>query len=281
MIALAFTLGALGATAAEPKLSDVLARAAAYVDSFERRLSRLAAEETYVQEATGGRLLNPMRTELHSHLLLVRSGRSGYVQYRDVFDVDGRVVGDRAERFTRLFNDDSPSADAQRRRILEESARFNIGDVYREMNIPLVALQFLSNAQQWRFAFKRTKDATARIGDRGETPPGTFRLSTDVWVVEYNEREPRTVIRTVEGRDLRSRGRIWIEPDSGRILMTELIIRGHGVSGSVNVSFKSEPVLGLFVPVEMRERYETRDGSTIGGVATYGRFAPLKSLSLE
>jgi hypothetical protein len=289
---------ALGVAVAEPTLPQVLERAAVYVQSFARQLSALAGEETYIQEVRGfekrgcpagtfaatyqstmncsASLVNPMRTELHSHLLLVRSGRSRYVQYRDVYEVDGKAVGDRAERFTGLFHDSSATAEEQRQRIMDESARYNIGDIARTMNVPLVALEFLSSGRQWRFSFKRSKDATARIGDSGETPPGTFRVATDVWVLEYQERESPTVIRTTEGRDVKSHGRIWVEADTGRILMTELLLHQRDVDVAVNVSFKSEPLLGMLVPVEMRERYRGRKGSIIDAVATYGRFAPFK-----
>lgn len=293
MIALVF---ALGVTAAEPTLKEVLARAAVYVESFEAQLSALAGEETYVQEVSAydkggcpsgssagtyqatmgctGRLVNAMRTELHSHLLLVRNG-PGYLQYRDVFEVDGRVVGDRAERFTRLFGDRSITTDEQKRRILADSARFNIGDVYREMNIPLLAMQFLSAENQWRFSFKRTKNTDANVGKDGDTtPPGTFRIATNVWVLEYEERGPGTLIRTTQGRDIKSRGRLWVEAETGRVMMTEHLTKVADLETSVTVSFKSEPLRGLLVPVEMRERYRKKRGSAIDAVATYGRFAP-------
>ncbi len=279
-----------------PTLQQVLARAAAYVQEFERQLSALAGEEIYVQEVRGfnkadcpsgtfagtyqstmncsSNLLIAMRTELRSNLLLIRNGRSGYVQYRDVFEVDGRTVRDRAERFSRLFADPSASADEQKRRMLEDNARFNIGDIVRTSNIPLLALEFLSSENQWRFSFKRTRNATVQVGNPGETPPGTFRLSTDVWVLEYEEREPRTIIRTVSGRDVKSRGRLWVEAETGRVMMTELMTRDHDIQSATTVSFKSEPVLGLLVPVEMRERYRGRKGSIIDAIATYGKFQP-------
>jgi len=292
---IAFAIAFATATS-QPMLGQVLRRAAAYVEQFEQRLAGLIGDETYVQEVSGynkrdcpsgthagtyqatlncsSALVNGMRTELRSHLLLVRNGRSGYLQYRDVFEVDGKAVGDRDERFSRLFNQPSGSSEEQKRRILEESARYNIGDIYREMNVPLLALDFLSERNQWRFAFKRTTDATPRIGDAGETPPGTFRLSTEIWVIEYEEKESKTIVRTVDGRDLKSRGRLWIEADTGRVMMTELITRGRGLDASVTVSFKSEPLLGIQVPVEMHERYRSRAGARIDAIATYGKFQP-------
>jgi hypothetical protein len=179
---------ALSVAGAEPSLQQVLARAAAYVESFERELASLVGDERYVQEVKGfndasGGLTTPMRTELRSRLLLVRNGRAGYVQYRDVYEVDGRAVGDRGEHFSHLF-DGSATADERKRRMLEDSARFNIGDIMRTSNVPLLALEFLSAANQWRFSFKRSKNAQAPIGEAGETPPGTFRVSTDVWVLQ-------------------------------------------------------------------------------------------------
>jgi hypothetical protein len=58
--------------------------------------------------------------------------------------------------------------------------------------------------------------------------------------------------------------------------MTELTTDDHDVQSSTIVSFKSEPLRGLLVPVEMRERYRGRKGSAVDAIATYGRFSPFK-----
>ena len=95
-------------------------------------------------------------------------------------------------------------------------------------------------------------------------PPGHFRLATEVWAIEYEERSPDTMIRTTNMRDLPARGRFWIEPESGRVLMTELVRRGRAIRGTINVNYQSNPLLGLLVPVEMRERYDKlRDRSVV------------------
>jgi hypothetical protein len=288
---IALVLAAILATADAPTLDTVLGRAAAYVAEFERQLSGLVGEEHYVQDAQRyakrnacaqwtvncpGQLVNPMRTELESDLLLVRTAASGYVQYRDVFKVDGKPVRDREERLAALFADRSPASEARKQRILQENARYNIGDIIRTMNVPLLGLEFLRRENQSRFAFKRVTDAP--IGTfTEETPSSTFRAKTEVWVIEYRERERGTLIRTFEGKDVPSRGRFWIEPETGRVVMTELVTEDRQVRGTVDVSFQSEPLVGLLVPVEMRERYEGRKaGSLIESVATYGRFRQLK-----
>jgi hypothetical protein len=279
-----------------PSLKSVLQRAGSYVARFERDLSSLVAEEHYVQEArrfpaggcppgTGagtyqatlgceGRLIDPMRTELRSELLLVRSSRA-YVQVRDVFEVDGRPVRDRDERVAAVLDRAGAIDEAMKQRVLDENARFNIGDVLRTMNVPLVALQILEQDSQWRFRFKRTSDRTARLPPAPSGRDDVFRVSTEVWTIEFREHEPRTLIRTPDGQDLPARGRLWIEPDTGRVLMTELRIDKRGLRAEVTVSFQSVPLHDMLLPVEMREHYEA-GGSRIDCMAAYGHFRQLR-----
>jgi len=54
--------------------------------------------------------------------------------------------------------------------------------------------------------------------------------------------------------------------------MTELVARNRTINATIDVSFQSEPLVGVLVPIEMREEYKDRGGSHITGVATYGRF---------
>lgn len=100
-----------------------------------------------------------------------------------------------------------------------------------------------------------------------------FKISTELWVVEYREVAPQTMIRTTAQRDLPSHGRFWIEPSSGRVFMSELMAEDTGVFGTINVSYESQPGIGLLVPIEMREAYRRpgRD-ERIEGTATYSNF---------
>jgi hypothetical protein len=94
--------------------------------------------------------------------------------------------------------------------------------------------------------------------------------------MEYEEKARDTMIKTEKHRDLPSRGRFWIEPATGRVLMSELVAESRGLKATIDVSYQSEPLLGMLVPVEMHELYEgRRNNSRIEAVATYGRFRPL------
>jgi hypothetical protein len=279
-----FVTGPSALSAQEPTLATVLARAGAYVAEFHRQLSSIVAEERYVQHWqtiwTGKRKVatDLGHRELVSDLLLVKADDTGdWLQYRDVFEVDGTPIRDRQERLAQLFRDGSPSGAARMRTILDESARYNIGDIQRNVNTPLLPLQFLQASNQPRFAFTRTSDVASMPATADPEQAGAFRVSTEVWVIAYRERKADTIIRTTGRRNLPAHGRFWIEPATGRVLMSELIAESRTIRAAIDVSYQSEPLVGLLVPIEMRERYEgERVHSLIECRATYGTFRQLQ-----
>ena len=56
--------------------------------------------------------------------------------------------------------------------------------------------------------------------------------------------------------------------------MSELVANDRSLHATIDVSYQSEPVVGLLVPIEMRERYEGPHGARTDAVATYGHFRP-------
>jgi hypothetical protein len=263
------------AAAQTPVLVDVLARAAEYVVDFQRQLSGIVAEESYVQDvryplATGSHLAirGITHRELKSDLLLVKPvGADRWLQFRDVFDVDGKPVRDRNERLMQLFVAPSPSSAMQAERIVGESTRYNIGDLQRTVNLPLFALLILDPDNQPRCVFTRTEQRDPLLRAAAAT------LSDDLWVIEYQEVQKHTMIRTTNGRDLSARGRFWIDPGTGRVLASELIAEDLALKGTIDVDYQPEPAIGLLVPATMRERYDIRhDGSRVDGTASYSRF---------
>jgi len=267
--------------AQEPSLRDVLSRAALYVERFHKEVSGIVAEETYVQRIVAASANNrffrqPAVREIHlrSDFLLVRpaDGGGGYVEFRDVFAVDGKPVRDREERLTRLFLDGSASAQGQMRQIIQESSRYNLGRVVRTINTPTLPLQFLEAVNQSRFRFQRgAQEEPSLVSARSSDATPSFRAATEVWVLDFEETAPLTVVRTPDGANLPSRGRFWIDPIDGAVRMSELIVVDPNVRATIDVSFRLEPIVGLWVPSEMHERYQaTRD--VIEGRATYSRF---------
>ena len=282
-------LAAQAVTPAEPALADVLARATAYVRDFEEHLAGIVAEEHYVQDSIPANTYIPgsrnmdtrQHRDLNSDLLLVRpQGADRWVQFRDVFEVDGQPVRDRSQRLTKLFLSPWSSIGDQVWEIADESARYNIGSLQRNINVPVLPLLFLDSANQPRFEFARvmpTRTGHARAGARvvpRDLPSWpAFAVAPDVWEVHYRETAPGTLIRTTAERDLPASGRFWIEPDTGRILMTEFLLGDPSIRATIDVSYQSQPVAGFLVPIEMRESYELlASKAKITGAATYSKF---------
>jgi hypothetical protein len=267
-----------------PSLDEVLKRAAVYVASFRSQFSAIVSEENYRQEvAYTGRLTNPLlvnpRRWLRSQLLLVKPGGTDrYVELRDVFEVDGAPLHDRQGRLEQLLRDGTASADARIHEIISASARYNIGSITRNVNTPLMALQFLDAAHQPHFQFKhvdKAKPVFTDARDQNINETAVFHVSTEMWTLEYRERGRNTIIKTPSGARMPAHGRFWINPANGSVLISEMIVDGNGVIATITVSYQSEPLMGFMVPVEMRESYVGRD-QRITGQAEYGKFRELR-----
>lgn len=271
----------LAARAAQPAarvdLDTVLARAGAYVEQYQRDFSLLIAEERYLQEVTrpnegpsptGGErwtLAGVSSTtegrKLFSEFALVRvrdDERSLWLAFRDVVEVDDRAVPDRGTRLERLFRAPPANAVQQAQAIANESARYNMGDLVRTINVPTLALEFLGPANQKRSSFKKRGEETA-AGAR-------------VWIVGFEEKARPALIQTPERRDVVTKGVAWIDPETGRIIRTQIDPQlQRGLKTRITVTYAPEERLGLWVPVEMKEIYEL-ESRQISGEATYTNF---------
>ncbi|HUQ88864.1 MAG TPA: hypothetical protein VM096_15010 [Vicinamibacterales bacterium] len=267
-----------------PSLNEVLKRSALYVGEFRRQLSRIVAEETYRQEiidtgrsgngVVSGRAVRTLRSDF---LVVKPSDSERLVELRDVFEVDGKPVRNRQARLEQLL--DNPNGRSRIEDIISASARYNIGKIQRTINTPLMALLFLDAAHQHRFDFKHAANAQAVFTDardRAFNDTAVFRVATEIWTVEFTERRRPTIIRAPNGDDRPAKGRFWINPANGSVLISELIVDGGGVIATVTASYQSEPLMGFLVPVEMRESY-LRDPERITGRAEYGKFRRINS----
>jgi hypothetical protein len=270
-------LAATSSSAADrpPTLTEVLARVGDYVVRYENELSGIVAEEHYSQLGDISDRPQLTRRELKSDLLLVRAegiDGDGFVQFRDVFEVDGDAVRDRSERLVKLFMDPSVAAKNRAGEIMRESSRYNIGNIERNVNVPVLALSFMHPRYQPRFKF--TMDDAGAGVQKGMPKASNFTMAVDVRVLSFREVGSPPLIDSRDRRGVaRSQGRVWVEPDTGRVLMTEITIETPTVDSTMQVSYQSEPLLGFLVPVEMREQYVTRKRNyRLSGTATYGNF---------
>lgn len=251
-----------------PTLEQLLERTARYVAAYERELGVVVAEERYTQEAETEKRhphdprhdIDRMSRRLVSEFLMLRLAgtRELWTGVRDVLEVDGKPIPERVGRLTSILQAGGPDLATQWRALAEESARFNIGPFQRDFNVPTFALVFLRSAVQPRCVFERAGEE--RIGE------------VTAWRVGFTQTSTPTVVLWRD-RDMPFRGTLWIDPADGRVVRTR-IEAGDRLTDyelRIEVRYAPHPDLGVWVPVEMTERYETWQ-SRVTGKATYRNY---------
>lgn len=271
---------------------DMAGRLADYAEAFEREFAAVVAEERYVQiihpwrgnpskpegepalawrepgddaaRKSGGPVIS--RRQLLSDIVMVQLPGEQWLSYRDVAEVDGNAVRDRADRVRDLLLSKAADREGQFRRIAAESARYNLGALRRDLNLPTVTLSLLRRVNHARFEFKRAKD---------ETVDGRVCR-----VLAYRERAVPTLVGTVNSGDIFLYGRIWLDQEDGRVRRTELRFdRASQRRSYIRVDFEPLEALSILVPARMWEWHEGADQlgriggdkTVIQGLATYSK----------
>jgi hypothetical protein len=259
-------LGALPARAADPPaLVRLLTRAGEHVRRVEQNLAFVIGDEEYRQRAAGRLHPTTQNRRTRAEILFMWMPDEGaWLTVRNVLSVDGRPVPDSQRRLSEALGD-SPAARLTRLRpLLDESARFNLGQIVRNINYPTQALTYLDPVLQPRFAFALT---------------GRQRVNgIETSQVAYEERTRPTLIRDDTGSELISRGAVWIDDRNGVIMRTklEITIPLRVTIASVEVDFRHDARLDLWVPGRMHETYlqsrATMINESIDCVASYSNF---------
>ena len=99
---------------------EILAKAAAHVQHFIAGMSNVVAVETYeqAQQTNGMRAVTLSTRRTRADLLVLPLGESGWVPFRDVYEVDGQRVRDRDEGAT--TEDAGQCTRPKRRNAIEE-----------------------------------------------------------------------------------------------------------------------------------------------------------------
>jgi hypothetical protein len=226
-----------------PELPDLLAKAGAYAVRCERDFSNIFAEESYQQKLFQHRSmrLRQMRT-LRSEIVFVKlDGDLRWASFRDVFEVDEKPVRTRDARLETLLLKPTVTVWNRAQEILDESARYNVGSVQRNFNLPTLGLVFLHPDNQPRFRFKKKGHDTV--------------AGAAATVVEYEEKRSPAFVRDGAGHDLFAKGKLWLDPAEGRLLRSEVKIQDAAASYKVEITVEFAPWRdgGIWVPQEMRE----------------------------
>lgn len=292
-----------------PSLEDVLKRVGAYVAAYGEKASLIVGVEKYTQSLTfegANEMQRPRR--LVAEFAIVKAA-GGWVGFRDVVEVNGEKVADRRDRLMSILTDASADA-AQVTKIANESARYNVGPVSRNFNVPTAALFFFQPENIPRFTF--TKKGTKKTD------------GVEVWEIDFKETKAPSMIVTRAGVDVPMVGTLWVVPDDGTVVRTRMVMRNFAdqmtspvqgapsarppvnpntptggrealnsglmgetldwkridSSADVDVTYERHDTIGLWLPAKMTEVYAgpipTRGKPPVNGRAstraTYGEF---------
>jgi hypothetical protein len=247
--------------------AEVMRRVHEYVGVYEdHALSTVMARERYHQQWLASDGTTKGERTLLSDYLVLQLPDEDWVALRDVYEVDGTTVPDRATRLDDVFTGPRAELGARAMKMAEDNAqRFNLGDPYfRTMNLPTFALRVLRAANRKRIVFEKA----------GEEEVDGIRA----WIVAFREVKGPTFSATTEGKDVPAQGRFWVEPDTGAVLRSEMVLGGTRrlpPRATITVAYGREPSLPFRIPIEMRERYDNprrKNADVVVAVATYSDF---------
>ena len=183
-----------------------------YVQSYGEKASIVVATERYTQHVTNSRRTTPQERLTVADFAIVKAqGFGGWVGFRDVVEADGVRIADHEDRLLQVLQSSYGSMD-EARRLSEESARFNIGPIVRNFNVPTTALFFFTPASLDRFKFTR----------KGVDADG-------IWEIGFREAMRPTLIRTPDGRPVATEGTLRVNGATGTIVRTVLRMTELGV----------------------------------------------------
>jgi hypothetical protein len=268
LLAAGARLGAQDPDVDRISLGLLLGRGGWYVNDFMEKFSNVVSEETYIQDSSvpmqsamllGRAGAGARNRVLKSDFLLVSTSTAqDWVPFRDVFEVDGAPLRDRDSRLARLFLKPSENSLEQAHRIQDESSRYNLGNMRRTINNPVLAIVILQSDFQQRFRYSL-----------GKLDP---KMGPGVWIIDYKEEARPSFIRGRSDLDLFAHGRLWIEADTGRLMKTEVLLEQPTLRAKITTSFRFDERFGIAVPYEMQEEYKFDNGIKVTAVATYDRF---------
>lgn len=267
--------------------TTIIGSAMRYTMAYEQKFALLAAEETSVQELQrppnpGDNLSqrNPgggmraggaiERKIIRSDFLLVQLGGDGegWMPFRDAFEVKGTKLRDRDDRVLKLFQGGDKERFEKAARFSNETAKHNIGNVARTINIPTLAMMFLHPRVNERFEF---------IDEGEEIIAGRVLRRA-----AYREAARPTLVKTTRGRDLALTGHLWIDPFNGTVVKTDLNAADPVVRCAITVTFRRDEALDLWVPYQMDEYYKAALGlDEIVATATYSNVRTFLKPSLN
>jgi hypothetical protein len=282
MMLLVVALAGVVTQAQDPAVAEIVKKVGDYVAAYGEKTSAIVGTEKYSQIVTfeGQAPIRPK--QLIAEFAIVRAG-SGWTGFRDVIEVNGEKVPDRKDRLEKLLAE-STGSEADLMRIASENSRYNVGPISRNIGVPTAGLFFFQPANLARFTF--TKKGNKKINGTDtvelefkETQRPTMvmrRSGADVpmegtlWVVPADGTVVRTRLKmknfadamALPGQQAPTMGGVVNDkaptgPTRGSAsALDAMSARDLETDAEIEVTYKNNADLGLWLPSEMSEQYQ-------------------------
>jgi hypothetical protein len=243
-------------------VSDVLDHVSDYLTTFAQDYSRVIAEERYRQTLRPKRIGLMMEAgatqtrEIQSDIIAAPDTGHRWLSFRDVYSVDGKAVRNRDTRLQRLFEKPGANRFEDARRIADEGARFNLGSLSRNINLPSMPLTFGARENRSRSTFRITGRDTID--------------GVEVLMLRFQETARPTLVKSGP-RDIPAQGTFWIEPLTGRVMKASAKFEAIDFTTEMTVTFGLIDKLQAQLPVGMTDVSEN-SREVIEGVAAYTNY---------
>lgn len=235
--------GGVASSQAAPTVDDLRKKAGEYIAEYSKTISGVTLEEQFLLvERTGGNTRVPLR--IASDMVLFELDRFP-IGLRDIYAVDTRPVRERQPRVINALKEPAGPNIELVRRYVRENASHLLHNIVLWYTDPLLALQFGSEANQPKITYKI--DGNKKIN------------GVQVFGLGYKETsETDRVLSQVPGK-AKSSGRLWVDPLTGAIHMTEFWVQSETDTIRIQVEFTLDKALKVLLPRRASHSLEWRE----------------------
>jgi hypothetical protein len=218
----------------------LLGRAGHYATDYAVSFRPVIAHEYYEQQEWIRGAPRAWRKLESDFIMLHVPEDDEWLGFRDVRAVDGQDLGQerRTRRLEKLLNEER-----EMRRLRDEAARYNIGEIERNVNVPTLALRYLETA-----ALHRSNWETGELEEIDGVP---------VVPLHFEEIAHPTFVQSHSLRsDVPARGTFWVDPGNGTVIRSRIHLKeSGGAEGDITVTYRLDQGLSMWLPAEMDEVY--------------------------
>ena len=254
VVALVATAGVVASARQQPDVETLLKATQAYAEKYLDTVSGVSLDETLILLDTSGAMRRtPER--ISADLILVHFA-DGLLGLRDLYAVDTRKLRERTPRVVDALQKPTQENVDRAQKYVREHAAHLMHNLVVWYTDPVLGVQYAlpANAKKLTYSI----DGEKKINGVRTIGLGFKETEAGPHVLEH-----------IPGNAV-SRGRLWVDPETGAIHTTELWVQSQTDIVRVTVNFAPDKNLNWILPtkssfnLEWRE-YGNRFNSTVGG----------------